>query len=686
MIFKTYEYLTDADFLKQVDLLLLKEQYAKITILDWYEDPIRDITGIVTGGNLNIDGSSAVRRTCNLNVYIHDTELNVEKAENLFSLNKKVAIEIGFKNTTDKYTDYDIIWYPIGIFVIINPSISHSTGGTNVSLQLKDKMCLLNGEVGGTLPASVTFNEIETYDEEGNTIITTPTMYQIIQEAVNHWGGEQLGKIIIDLDTRVKKVMKWMGTTPVYLYWTSDEEMPDGYWSFTTNAQVAQGVDAREFKTGEDVGYIYTDFIYPGEDLIGDAGTSVVDVLETLKNTLGNYEYFYDINGNFHFQEIKNFLNTTQATIDLEKMNSSNYIVDMDKGKSEYQFNDGTLISSYSNSPQYNMIKNDFVVWGQRTLPTGQQIPIRYHLAIDKKPEIGREHQVFAYQDPDDGLVKAKRPLIFPTRNDFPEEGTVGVYYLAENMGMIYKWSGKTKGYEPVASGGLRTVISDDWRTELYLQGVDHEPFGTDSNYYYTELITEWPKLYDIWGDQDKSNEDGKPGFYEEVKATPSNIDFFLDFIDSTANIGEFSVQNIGRRSKVVVDDSVNCIFEPDIPDFIIIEKGQDDTKELREESIAKGQRYTQVESTIYKMLTGGGSANSAYEYVKDLLYQYTSYNESISISCVPIFHLEVNTRITVKDIESNISGDYVINNMSIPFDINSTMTISASRALERDF
>ena len=45
---------------------------------------------------------------------------------------------------------------------------------------------------------------------------------------------------------------------------------------------------------------------------------------------------------------------------------------------------------------------------------------------------------------------------------------------------------------------------------------------------------------------------------------------------------------------------------------------------------------------------------------------------------------MEPNTRITVQDKESNIFGDYMISNISIPHDIISTMSISATRALER--
>ena len=57
---------------------------------------------------------------------------------------------------------------------------------------------------------------------------------------------------------------------------------------------------------------------------------------------------------------------------------------------------------------------------------------------------------------------------------------------------------------------------------------------------------------------------------------------------------------------------------------------------------------------------------------------------ETITLQAIPIYYLEPNTRITVNDNESNIYGDYMISTMSIPLDISGTMSISATRALER--
>ena len=86
----------------------------------------------------------------------------------------------------------------------------------------------------------------------------------------------------------------------------------------------------------------------------------------------------------------------------------------------------------------------------------------------------------------------------------------------------------------------------------------------------------------------------------------------------------------------------------------------------------------------ILGQLELGGVSNSAYNRVRELLYQNTSYNESITLQAIPIYYLEPNTRITVNDAESNIYGDYMISTISIPLDITGTMNISAIRALER--
>lgn len=212
------------------------------------------------------------------------------------------------------------------------------------------------------------------------------------------------------------------------------------------------------------------------------------------------------------------------------------------------------------------------------------------------------------------------------------------------------------------------------------------EPLGVNSNYYYTELAAEWPRIYNLRASSYTENGETiyTGDFYQEYKDHPETLPYFLDFIDSNAEVSKFSVSNIGRRSLVESSNDYNCVFEPEIPDLVLIESGQDDTAKKRQECENKGQAYIQVPSSIYNMLALGGSLNSCYVRIKDLLYNHTKYNESIQIQCLPIYQIEPNTRIRVRDVESNISGDYIINTISVPFTPNGTMSISATRALEK--
>lgn len=104
---------------------------------------------------------------------------------------------------------------------------------------------------------------------------------------------------------------------------------------------------------------------------------------------------------------------------------------------------------------------------------------------------------------------------------------------------------------------------------------------------------------------------------------------------------------------------------------------GQDDTEQKREECEARSQKFIQVSSEIYNQIAIGGMKNSCFERVKNALYDYTSYNNSISISCLPIYHMEANTRLALNSPESDITGDHLINSISLPLTVDGTMNIS---------
>ena len=124
-------------------------------------------------------------------------------------------------------------------------------------------------------------------------------------------------------------------------------------------------------------------------DLTGAPGESVTSILDKIKNIIGNYEYFYDVFGVFHFREIKNYYVTTQARTLLDEMAENDYLVEVNNSRSIYTFDDEKLLTSISVTPQYENIKNDYIVEGQTTIGDSNIVyPVRYHLAIDDKPLI----------------------------------------------------------------------------------------------------------------------------------------------------------------------------------------------------------------------------------------------------------------------------------------------------------
>ena len=81
------DFLKDQVFLDQLDSLKLKNQFVKITVLSWHEEPINQIQGKVTNGSINLNGSSSLRRTANLTIFAEEKENDLTQIDTDLSIN-----------------------------------------------------------------------------------------------------------------------------------------------------------------------------------------------------------------------------------------------------------------------------------------------------------------------------------------------------------------------------------------------------------------------------------------------------------------------------------------------------------------------------------------------------------------------------------------------------------------------
>ena len=632
-----FEYLNDMDFLTQLDKLHMRVQYAKIILLSFKdEEPIKEIQGSITSGNLSVNGSSAIRRTINLTMLASIDNSNLEDIDNEISINKKIKVLIGYDNPLKSYKNYgDIIWFPCGLFVLSSANISRSTSGWNISITGKDKMCLLDGTAGGTLPASITFHESLVQLDNGDVEIQYPTIFQIIYEAVNHWGGEAIENIIItDIDEEIKMLVRYMGDKPVYF--------SNDYQSLSFEAQEDY---PHMFSYGQDAGYKYTDFTYPGE-LVLNAGDTVVNLFDKIGSTLGNYEYFYNIDGKFVFQEIKNYLNTGSPLLELSP---EDYVRSYNNAKFLYSLTDLDTTTAITRNPKYDNVKNDFYVWGKRKTSTGVEVSIRYHLAIDDKPDIDLAMQnMWEVKDKKSNLI---------VRYDF---NTLDDYSVDD--------------YTVTLVG----TPCDEWREELYRRALNAQVSNSVyDNYYDSELIAEWRNLYNPMN----KNWDATNHWNPDVFNDPGSINFWLDFIDTSSALGKYSIKNIGRRTKVVNNNDIKTVYNSEVPDVVFIE-GLDQDLIVKYQGI--GQRFFILTNEYYDMFSISTTGTSCFDQIREMMYQNLCYNTTISLTCLPKYYIEPNNIIRVEDKDSNIYGNYQITQYSLPLTYNGTMSITATEVLTR--
>lgn len=697
------------------------------------EDQKIYLEGYVTSGSINVNGSSAIRRTGSLQMVPTEETQWILQRDNLININTRFALEIGFDNMTHFYANNSTIWLPQGVFIVTGCSVKENANSLTLSINFKDKSAYLNGELGGILPASFELNYKDMVLSNGDVEKQPILVKEMTEGLMRTYSIFNDDTIIIDIDTKALKALAWRGSQDAYLV---EVQKADGSYQAQMFLDAAEAESIRQqwketlgldpilkiITFGDSIGWQYTDFTYSDKSMVANAGDNIVGVLNKITNAFVNYEFFVDTYGIFRFQKKKNS------------------VLDNSEIKYSYCFNNNNgIITAYNNNPQYLNVKNDFILWGEQEVTDGYKSAIMYHLVFDNPRRITRRVPIeFGTQNSE---TNPKTIWKVPKVGIKLPKGTIDYFTIEgkwESLGenktiAIFKnvVSSKIKGigdssdiedlnankilrYKIDDIDGLSTFLQD--AKTIFLGSLDIvSPFssdiivkfydsndallseakqkvtnckwirpqheleqifcvGPDDNYYYQELEVNLYRMIDLSGSDAKRKEE-----WDRLESALFTSPYWLDFIyDDSFEDQLITVGDIGRRTKIFSNVGVNCIVEEENVVPYIFNVGDNIEDDVDVKSI-----FINIPEEWAEALGQGGIQSGAREYIRSVLHNYISYNETVSITTNPIYHLEPNTIVKVERENASITGNYNIESFNIPLDTKSQMTIQLKRNLE---
>lgn len=485
---------------------------------------------------------------------------------------------------------------------------------------------------------------------------------------------------------------------------------------------------AAKITYGQDIGYRITDLVYNGE-LISGIGETLTSILDKIKNMLGDFEYFYDINGRFIFRRKPIYANTSWSHF---VNNEDERYVTFTNDISKYSFNfeGNKLLTAIQNTPSLSNVKNDFIVWGKRQDINGAEIPIHARYAIDKKPEYYKALNGNIYATKLAVVQKYEPELLINEESPSSNINIVDWREIIYQMALDYfAGQGCSENYPLYIldeDGQWNAMVRpDEFLSEVAARNPHLYPSGqTGYEQYYTDMQYYWRQLYNPDFKQNKKYEPGKyteiitktsTGFYQKRKIwneqiiienedyyddnTPSRkwwnknifknpelLNFWIDFLDTDGELSQFSVSQIGDRQKVVNDSKVSAIIFKEIPDLILYDTRPSETDPTQVPSremldSQTGYTWIYIPKGFSSYLNISYRNLSAKNKIDDLIYQHAYRMENISLTSIPIYSLEPNTLIRVFDKDADINGEYIVDKIGFSLSYNGTMSISASKA-----
>lgn len=242
-----------------------------------------------------------------------------------------------------------------------------------------------------------------------------------------------------------------------------------------------------------------------------------------------------------------------------------------------------------------------------------------------------------------------------------------------------------TTNYYSLADITANTALQEFYQLPTTIKNINELPatylnaqfnlYGQPSSQIYDVSINYYMRdfLYYL----DSATSDKRLWWWNKsVYTEPYKLNFWFDFLESVdSEIGAYAVSEIGDRPIVVNETNLKSIFYREIPKIIIMDSAS--FSNLKPNEIKTGYSYILFPPGYENFFSISARGISIKNRIDELLYQHTYCQQNINLTAIPIYHLDVNSRIKIIDELTHLNMDCAIQTISYSLNYNGTMSLN---------